>query len=59
VVWILQGDQKVSMNITGRPKCWCKYYRVIKELVWILQGDQKLLWILQGEQKVAINITGW
>jgi hypothetical protein len=37
------------MNITGQPKSWYKYYRVIKKLVWILQGNQK----------VGMNITGW
>jgi hypothetical protein len=48
LVRILQGDQKVGMNITGRPKGWYVYYGVIKQLVWILQGDQK----------VGMNITG-
>jgi translation initiation factor IF-1 len=49
LVWILRGDQQVGMNITGRPKSWYEYYRVIKKLVWILQGDQK----------VGMDITGW
>jgi hypothetical protein len=44
-----QGNEKVCLNITGWPKSWYVYYRVIKKLVWILQGDQK----------VGMNITGW
>jgi hypothetical protein len=46
LVWILQGDQKVrmnikgdhkvGMNITGRSKSWYVYYGVIKKLVWIV-----------------------
>jgi hypothetical protein len=49
LVWILQVDQKVSINIRGWSKSWYEYYRVIKKLVWILHGDQK----------VGMNITGW
>jgi hypothetical protein len=32
LICILRGDQKVgmNMNITGRPKSWYEYYRVIK-----------------------------
>jgi hypothetical protein len=48
LICILRGDQKVGMNITGRPKSWYEYYRVIKKLIRILQGDQK----------VGMNITG-
>jgi hypothetical protein len=35
LICILRGDQKVGMNITGRPKSWYEYYGV-------LQGDQKV-----------------
>jgi hypothetical protein len=34
LVWILQGDQKVGMYITGWSKSWYVYYGVIKKLVW-------------------------
>jgi hypothetical protein len=51
LVWILQGDQKVGMNITGRPQSWYKYYRVIENLVWILQGDQKADMYIKGLSK--------
>jgi hypothetical protein len=49
LVWILKGDQKFDMYITGLSKSWYEYYRATKKLVWILQGDQN----------VVMNITGW
>jgi hypothetical protein len=45
---MLQGNKKFGMNITGRPKRWYEYYRVIEMFVRILLGDKK----------VGINITG-
>jgi hypothetical protein len=56
---ILQGDQKVVMNITGRTITCYKYYRVIKKLVWILQGNQRVATNITGWSKIVMNITGW
>jgi hypothetical protein len=53
--WILQCDQKVGMNITGRQKSRYEYYRATNKLVWILQGDQKVGMNILPLQ----NPTGW
>jgi hypothetical protein len=46
------------MNITGRPKSWYEYYRVIKKLICILRGYQKVGMNITERPKVGMNITG-
>jgi translation initiation factor IF-1 len=59
LLWILEGDQKVGMNITGWSKSCYEYYRATKKVVWILQGDHKVSVNITGWSKVGMNITGW